>query len=95
MDVEPDKPKPPSARERLLQAAFTLLRTRGFTATSVDDLCAAAGVTKGAFFHHFPSKEALGVAASRSGRPAARLHASDADCLCGQYAGGEPASAGA
>lgn len=39
-----------------------MVRHRGFAATSVDDLCAAAGVTKGAFFHHFPSKEALGVA---------------------------------
>ena len=50
------------ARARLLEAARTLVRHRGFAATSVDDLCAAAGVTKGAFFHHFPSKEALGVA---------------------------------
>lgn len=39
-----------------------MVRHRGFAATSVDDLCAAAGVTKGAFFHHFVSKEALGVA---------------------------------
>lgn len=39
-----------------------MVRHRGFAATSVDDLCAAAGVTKGAFFHHFASKEALGVA---------------------------------
>lgn len=53
-----------SARERLLQAAMTLIRSRGFAATSVDDLCKAAGVTKGAFFHHFESKEALGVAAA-------------------------------
>ncbi|WP_354001296.1 TetR/AcrR family transcriptional regulator [Tabrizicola soli] len=43
-------------------AARALVRHKGFAATSVDDLCAAAGVTKGAFFHHFPSKEALGVA---------------------------------
>jgi TetR/AcrR family transcriptional repressor of nem operon len=31
---------------------------------SVDELCARAGVTKGAFFHYFKSKEALGVAAA-------------------------------
>lgn len=55
---------PPSARERLLQAAVKLVRSQGFTATSVDQLCAEAGVTKGAFFHHFPSKDALGVAAA-------------------------------
>ena len=46
----------------LIEAARALVRHQGFAATSVDDLCAAAGVTKGAFFHHFASKEALGVA---------------------------------
>jgi TetR/AcrR family transcriptional repressor of nem operon len=50
------------ARARILGAARSLVRHKGFAATSVDDLCAAAGVTKGAFFHHFASKEALGVA---------------------------------
>jgi TetR/AcrR family transcriptional regulator, transcriptional repressor for nem operon len=50
------------ARARLIEAAQGLVRRKGFAATSVDELCAAAGVTKGAFFHHFPSKEALGVA---------------------------------
>jgi TetR/AcrR family transcriptional regulator, transcriptional repressor for nem operon len=50
------------ARARLIEAARSLVRRKGFAATSVDDLCAAAGVTKGAFFHHFASKEALGVA---------------------------------
>ena len=43
---------------------MTLIRRNGFAATSVDQLCAAAGVTKGGFFHHFASKEALGVAAA-------------------------------
>lgn len=51
-----------NARERLLDAAVKLLREQGFAGTSVDQLCTEAGVTKGAFFHHFPSKEALGVA---------------------------------
>ena len=53
------------ARQRLLEAALRLVREKGYAATTVDDLCAAAGVTKGAFFHHFRSKEELGVAAAR------------------------------
>jgi len=58
-------PERGDARLRLLDAARDVIRAKGFAATSVDDLCRAAGVTKGAFFHHFPSKEALGVAAAR------------------------------
>lgn len=57
--------RPAPAREKILNAALTLIRTKGFAATSVDDLCQAAGVTKGAFFHHFDSKDALGVAAAK------------------------------
>lgn len=57
-------PKPGGARAKLLEAARDIVRNKGFNATSVDELCGAAGVTKGAFFHHFSSKEALGVAAA-------------------------------
>ncbi|GGD16959.1 TetR/AcrR family transcriptional regulator [Aquisalinus flavus] len=57
-------PAKQSAREKLLDAAFSVIRAQGYSATSVDDLCRAAGVTKGAFFHHFASKEALAVAAA-------------------------------
>lgn len=52
-----------SARDKLLDASLSLIREQGFAATTVDELCARAGVTKGAFFHHFESKDALGVAA--------------------------------
>ncbi|WP_394763801.1 TetR/AcrR family transcriptional regulator [Phenylobacterium sp.] len=55
-------PERGSARIRLLVAARDKIRAKGYAATSVDDLCAVAAVTKGAFFHQFRSKEALGVA---------------------------------
>jgi TetR/AcrR family transcriptional regulator, transcriptional repressor for nem operon len=48
-----------SAREKIIEAAIATVRYKGFSGTSVDEICAAAGVTKGAFFHHFASKEAL------------------------------------
>jgi TetR/AcrR family transcriptional regulator, transcriptional repressor for nem operon len=50
-------------RSRLLDAARDVIRAKGYNATTVDDICAAAGVTKGGFFHHFESKERLGIAA--------------------------------
>ena len=60
---QPKRPGP-GVREKLLDASFVLIREKGYSATSVDELCAEAGVTKGAFFHHFPSKDALAVAAA-------------------------------
>jgi TetR/AcrR family transcriptional repressor of nem operon len=52
------------SRQKLIDAAIALIREKGYTATSVDDLCGMAGVTKGAFFHHFKSKDALAIAAA-------------------------------
>ncbi len=59
----PTAAKSPS-RDLLLDAAVALIRAQGLHATTVDDLCAAAGVSKGAFFHHFKSKEDLAIAAA-------------------------------
>lgn len=54
----------PSARSKLIDAAHKVVRRQGYTATTVDQICAEAGVSKGAFFHHFSSKEALAEAAA-------------------------------
>jgi TetR/AcrR family transcriptional regulator, transcriptional repressor for nem operon len=53
-----------NSRVRLLDAALTVFRERGYTATRVEDICQAAGLTKGSFFHHFDSKQALAIAAA-------------------------------
>ncbi|WP_018689192.1 TetR/AcrR family transcriptional regulator [Ahrensia kielensis] len=58
------QPERGEAKTRLLEAALLLIRSKGYSATSVADLCEEAGVTKGAFFHCFENKEALGVAAA-------------------------------
>lgn len=52
------------AKARLLNAALAVIRAKGYSATTVDDICQGAGVTKGAFFHHFASKEHLALSAA-------------------------------
>ena len=47
---------------RILESSVKLFSTRGFNAASVDDICAEAGISKGAFYHHFESKQALFLA---------------------------------
>ncbi|NOZ72445.1 MAG: TetR/AcrR family transcriptional regulator [Chloroflexi bacterium] len=49
-------------RRRILQAARTSFNQRGYDATGVADICKQAGVSKGGFYHHFPSKQALFIA---------------------------------
>lgn len=50
---------PTALRRRLLDEAQALFFSRGYDRTSVEDVLAAASSSKGAFYHHFPSKEAL------------------------------------
>jgi len=52
------------SKRKLLDAALRVIRAKGYSATRVEDICEAAGLTKGSFFHHFDSKEALALAAS-------------------------------
>ncbi len=57
-------PAPHESKTKLLKAAFNVIRAKGYSATTVDDICHAAGVTKGSFFHHFKSKDDLALSAA-------------------------------
>jgi AcrR family transcriptional regulator len=49
-------------RTRILEAAVRRFAVSGYDAASVDDICSQAGVSKGAFYHHFPTKQAIFLA---------------------------------
>ena len=52
------------SRTKLLDAALHVIRANGYAATRIEDVCEAADLTKGSFFHHFKSKEDLALAAA-------------------------------
>jgi TetR/AcrR family transcriptional repressor of nem operon len=52
------------SKTRLLDAALHVIRAKGYSAARIEDICEAAGLTKGSFFHHFKGKEDLALAAA-------------------------------
>jgi TetR/AcrR family transcriptional regulator, transcriptional repressor for nem operon len=52
------------SKTALLDAALSVFRVKGYTATRIEDICEAAALTKGSFFHHFKSKEDFAIAAA-------------------------------
>lgn len=57
-------PRPDTGtRQKLIDTAKNLIWTSSYGAVSVDDICRAANVKKGSFYHYFPSKQALALAA--------------------------------
>lgn len=49
-------------RSRIMDSAIKLFSSHGYNKASVDNICAEAGISKGAFYHHFESKQALFLA---------------------------------
>jgi len=60
LEATPRKTSP--ARERILELAEAAVLAKGFAATSIDELIAAAGITKSGFFYHFKDKGELAAA---------------------------------
>ncbi len=54
--------QPDQTRQRILEAAFGVIHRQGFQAAGLNDILALTGVTKGAMYHHFSGKLALGYA---------------------------------
>jgi len=57
-----DSRQPDLTRQRILDSAFAEIHRQGFQAASVANILADTGLTKGALYHHFPDKKALGLA---------------------------------
>jgi AcrR family transcriptional regulator len=64
------------SKARFLSAAVHVIRAKGYSATRIEDVCEAAGLTKGSFFYHFESKEGLALEAADYWRPVQTDHGS-------------------
>lgn len=60
--LRPNPRQPDITRTRLLECAYAEIHQRGFRSASLDSILIRAGVTKGALYHHFDNKNALGYA---------------------------------
>ena len=69
--------RPQERPEELAAAALRLFTERGYYSTTIDDVAEAAGVTKGAVYHHFDSKEELLLAAVQNFFNGAIAHMED------------------
>jgi TetR/AcrR family transcriptional repressor of nem operon len=63
MSSRSQKTEEPGTKFKLVDATVALMRRKGFAATTVDEICAEAGVTKGGFFHYFKTKDDIAKAA--------------------------------
>jgi TetR/AcrR family transcriptional repressor of nem operon len=82
------KAKAAGHRAALLSAASRLFREKGFDKVGIAEIAAAAGLTHGAFYTHFPSKEALcteAIAAMTNGSPVGLKTARDLDAFLAGY----------
>src|SRR5579884_2731828 len=61
-----DMGRPSDARERLIEAAKSVIFAQSYEGVSVDELCVAAGVTRSSFYHFFSSKQELVLEAIES-----------------------------
>ncbi len=62
-----------NSRKRILNSAITLFSTKGFDQVSIDDLMTHAGLTRGAFYSHFESKQAVYSKAIIAGAKKSRI----------------------
>lgn len=76
----------PDTRERILSAARHLFHSRGFNAVGITEICRAADVVKGSFYHFFDGKQALleSVVERNAQELFARLAELDAEVLSGR-----------
>jgi AcrR family transcriptional regulator len=73
MSPEATTEKGGETRRRIIEAARELFGERGYSSTSMNDLIAAAGLTKGGFYFHFASKRDVAVEVVRSGQERLRV----------------------